>query len=55
MIEDQPLLTIKRRFERPAAEIVSAFAGVPVGHVVDAMGGRGALHYAIKPCSLPGL
>jgi 4-hydroxy-4-methyl-2-oxoglutarate aldolase len=51
MIEDQPLLTIKRRFERPGAEIVSAFAGVPVGHVVDAMGGRGALHYAIKPVS----
>ncbi len=49
MIEDQPQITIKRRFERPPAEIVSAFAGVPVGHVVDAMGGRGALHYAIKP------
>ncbi|ESW84293.1 aldolase [Mesorhizobium sp. LSJC268A00] len=51
MIEDPPLLTIKRRFERPAAEIISAFAGVPVSQVVDAMGGRGALHYAIKPLS----
>jgi 4-hydroxy-4-methyl-2-oxoglutarate aldolase len=49
MIEDVPLLTIKRRIERPAAEIVAAFAGVPVGHVVDAMGGRGALHHKIKP------
>jgi 4-hydroxy-4-methyl-2-oxoglutarate aldolase len=51
MIEDPPLLTIKRRFERPAADIVSAFAGVPVSQVVDAMGGRGALHHAIKPLS----
>ena len=51
MIEDPPLLTIKRRFERPAAEIIAAFSGVPVGQVVDAMGGRGALHHAIKPVS----
>ena len=53
MIEDPPLLTIKRRFERPAADIISAFSGVPVSQVVDAMGGRGALHHAIKPL-LPG-
>lgn len=51
MIEDPPLLTIKRRFERPAAEIINAFSGVPVSHVIDAMGGRGALHHAIKPLS----
>src|SRR5262245_58189631 len=51
MIEDPPLLTIKRRFERPAPEIIRAFSGVPVGHIVDAMGGRGALHHAIKPLS----
>ncbi|QKC85228.1 RraA family protein [Mesorhizobium sp. NZP2077] len=51
MIEDPPLLTIKRRFERPAAEIIRAFSGVSVSQVVDAMGGRGALHHAIKPLS----
>ncbi|MER8491895.1 RraA family protein [Mesorhizobium australicum] len=51
MIEDPPLLTIRRRFERPAADIISAFSGVPVSQVVDAMGGRGALHHAIKPLS----
>ena len=28
-----------------------AFSGVPVSQVVDAMGGRGALHHAIKPLS----
>jgi 4-hydroxy-4-methyl-2-oxoglutarate aldolase len=49
MIEDPPLLTIKRHFERPAAEIIRAFSGVPVSQVVDAMGGRGALAHAIKP------
>jgi len=53
MIEDPPLLTIKRRFERPAAETINAFSGVPVSQIVDAMGGRGALHHAIKPL-LPG-
>ena len=51
MIEDPPLLTIKRRFERPAAETINAFSGVPVSQIVDAMGGRGALHHAIKPLS----
>jgi len=49
MIEDPPWLTIKRRFERPPAEIIAAFAGASVSQVVDAMGGRGALHHAIKP------
>ena len=49
MIEDPPLLTIRRNFARPAAEAVAALAGVPSGHLVDAMGGRGALDYRIKP------
>ena len=49
MIKDPPLLTIRRHFERPAAKDVAAFAGVPTGYAVDAMGGRGALDYRIKP------
>jgi len=49
MIKDPPLLTIRRDFPRPAPTDVAAFAGVPTGHVVDAMGGRGALDYRIKP------
>ena len=53
MIEDPPLLTIRRRFDRPAAEVIRSFSGVPVGQIVDAMGGRGALHHTIKPL-LPG-
>lgn len=49
MIEDPPLLTVRRNFPRPNAEQLAAFAGVPTGFVVDAMNGRGALDYRIKP------
>lgn len=49
MIEDPPLLTIRRRFQRPAAADVAAFAGLPTGFVVDALGGGGALAHHVKP------
>jgi 4-hydroxy-4-methyl-2-oxoglutarate aldolase len=49
MIKDPPLLTIRRDFPRPAPTDVAAFAGVPTGYAIDAMGGRGALDYWIKP------
>ena len=49
MIKDPPLLTIRRDFDRPTAEQMAAFAGVPTGYAIDAMGGRGALDYRIKP------
>ena len=48
MIHDPPLLTIRRRFPRPTAEQVAAFRGVPTGHLVDAMGGRGCLSHDIR-------
>jgi 4-hydroxy-4-methyl-2-oxoglutarate aldolase len=49
MIKDPPLLTIRRDFARPAPADVAAFANVPTGYVIDAMGGRGGLDYRIKP------
>jgi 4-hydroxy-4-methyl-2-oxoglutarate aldolase len=49
MIKDPPALTIRRAFPRPTPAEVAAFAGVPTGYVVDALGGRGALDYRIKP------
>lgn len=49
MIKDPPILTIRRRFARPDAALVESFRGVPTGYLVDAMGGRGGLHHAIKP------
>lgn len=52
MIHDPPLLNIRRDFERPVDGVASRFADVPTGWLVDAMDGRGALDYRIKP--LPG-
>jgi 4-hydroxy-4-methyl-2-oxoglutarate aldolase len=49
MIKDPPLLTIRRDFARPAPADVAAFANVPTGYAIDAMGGRGGLDYRIKP------
>lgn len=49
MIEDAPLLTIRRRYPRPTPAEVGAFAGVPTGFVVDALGGAGGLDHRIKP------
>ena len=49
MIEDPPLLTIRRDFPRPSEELIAAFAGVPTGNVVDTMGGLGCLDCRIKP------
>lgn len=49
MIEDPPLLTIRRTIERPPRALVDAFIGCSTGFIVDAMEGRGALDRAIKP------
>ena len=49
MIEDPPLLQIKRGFRRPRKSDLAAFEGLQTGYVTDAMGGRGALDYRIKP------
>jgi 4-hydroxy-4-methyl-2-oxoglutarate aldolase len=49
MIKDPPLLRIRRNFPRPSKETLAAFAGVPTGFATDAMNGRGALDYRIKP------
>ncbi len=49
MIGDPPLLKVRRTFPRPEAADVAAFADLPTGFVVDALGGRGALDGRIKP------
>jgi 4-hydroxy-4-methyl-2-oxoglutarate aldolase len=53
MIKDPPLLRIRRKFPRPSKKVLAAFAGVPTGFVTDAMNGRGALDYRIKPLAAP--
>jgi len=49
MIGDPVALTVRRRFERPAASLVARFSGLPTGFVTDAMNGAGAMSYRIKP------
>jgi 4-hydroxy-4-methyl-2-oxoglutarate aldolase len=49
MLENPPLLVVKRSWSRPAPAKLEKLAGAQTGHVVDAMDGRGALNAAIKP------
>lgn len=43
MIEEPPMLTVKRPARRPSAAQIAAFKGAPTGFVADAMFGTGAL------------
>jgi 4-hydroxy-4-methyl-2-oxoglutarate aldolase len=49
MIEDPPLLTIARPAARPSAEQIAAFRDTQTSFVADAMEGRGAVDFRIKP------
>ncbi len=49
MIEEPPLLTIKRNLRRPSDAQIAAFQNVPTGFVVDALYGKGALSREISP------
>ena len=49
MIEDPPLLKIKRNFPRPDADLVAKLTGVATGYVVDCLDGSGAMGHQIKP------
>ena len=49
MIEEPPLLTIKRPGRRPTAAQIAAFQDVPTSFVVDAMFGAGSLSPTIRP------
>ena len=49
MIEEPPLLTVKRPARRPSAAQIAAFQGVATSFVVDAMFGAGALSPVIQP------
>lgn len=53
MIEDPPLVTLRRPTRRPSPAQIAALNGVQTGFLVDAMGGRGALDHRIG--NLPGL
>lgn len=45
----QPIITVKRIWQRPDPALVAAFATVPTGNVSDAAGRTGSLGAAINP------
>jgi regulator of RNase E activity RraA len=49
MIGEPVALTIRRRIQRPAPQVLRAFRGAPTGFVTDACNGRGCLDFRIKP------
>jgi 4-hydroxy-4-methyl-2-oxoglutarate aldolase len=51
MAPQETALTIRRNFERAAAELLRQFGQVPTGNVCDSQGRTGALDYRIKPVS----
>lgn len=49
MLDNPPLLTLHRGHRRPPAALLDAFRGAQTSHLVDAMDGRGAMDWKIKP------
>jgi len=49
MLDNPQLLTIHRGHRRPDRALIEAFRGAQTSHLADAMEGRGALDYRIKP------
>lgn len=49
MINDPPILRIRRNFTRPVPALLGLFENAATGHLVDAMGGNGAMDWRIKP------
>ncbi|MEM6622539.1 MAG: RraA family protein [Pseudomonadota bacterium] len=44
-----PIITVKRTWRRPSADVIGRFAGAPSGNVSDAAGRGGSLEPLIKP------
>ena len=53
MIDEAPLLTIRKTFERPQAGLVAAFKGVPTAQISDAEGERAISWLPIAPGTRP--
>lgn len=49
MIDDPPLIRLRRRVPRPTEAQLAALRGTPTGYVVDALYGDAAFDRAIKP------
>jgi len=49
MLDNPPMLTIHRGHGRPDKALIERFRGAQTSHLVDAMDGRGAMDWRIKP------
>jgi 4-hydroxy-4-methyl-2-oxoglutarate aldolase len=49
VLDNPPLLTIHRGHRRASADLLTRFRGAQTSHLVDAMDGRGAMDWRIKP------
>jgi 4-hydroxy-4-methyl-2-oxoglutarate aldolase len=49
MLEEPPLLQIRRHFRRPTTDVLARFQDAATGFLADCMDGRGALDWRIKP------
>ncbi|MBD0274703.1 MAG: RraA family protein [Acetobacteraceae bacterium] len=49
MLDNPPMLTIHRGHRRPDRALLERFRGAQTSHLVDAMDGRGAMDWRIKP------
>jgi 4-hydroxy-4-methyl-2-oxoglutarate aldolase len=49
MIDDPPLVRLRRRVPRPTAEQLGALRGTPTGYIADALHGRASLGREVKP------
>ena len=49
MLDNPPMLKIHRGHTRPDPALLERFRGAQTSHLVDAMDGRGAMDWQIKP------
>lgn len=49
LLEEPPLLQIRRSLRRPSADVLARFKDASTGFLADCMDGRGALDWRIKP------
>jgi len=49
VLDNPPLLTVHRGFRRAPPQLLERFRGAQTSHLVDAMEGRGALDWRVKP------
>ena len=52
MLDDPPILKVRKPVRRPTEKQIQAFAGANTSNVADCMDGRGAMHHSIKPLQM---